>query len=169
MGTGPCWAHGWCCWRWCWLPAASLVRGKAWEGRGRRPAWDGQSRGQAAGEAAVLWGKRGDRMEAATRQTGRLGLSRGEEGCGMRGPTQAGVSGEGPGGGWGLPLPGGHTHQEGLSAQGENPAPVWGHGAGQSGGQVSGGALGRPGRRWGWGGRGWTRARQAQTRGGARA
>lgn len=38
----------------------------------------------------------------------------------------------------GLPLPGGRTRQEGLSAQGKKPAPVWGHGAGQGVGRASG-------------------------------
>lgn len=158
-GTGPCWAHGWPCWRWCWLPAASLVRGRAWRGGDgpRRGTRRGGPQGGGGGSGGLRRaGETGRRMPPG--RLGTLGLSRG------------GVWHEGAAPGWclsasgGLSLPGGRTHQVGFSAQGKNPASIWGYGAGRGGGQVSGGAWGTPGRRWDWGGRGWTKAQQAQTR-----
>lgn len=129
-------------------------------GRGRPPARD-QQRGTAAGRGRQrrLEESGRDRTEDAAGQTGH-----------PRPEPGGGLWHEGAAPGWclsasgGLSLPGGRTHQVGFSAQGKNPASIWGYGAGRGPGQVSGGAWGTPGRRWDWSGRGWTKAQQAQTR-----
>ena len=138
--------HGWRCWRWCWPPAVSSVRGAGppeeavpgamggW--RERKKA--GQQRRCGVRRERWQWG--GPGTVGLCGRRGACDLGQGEEGCGGEGPlpraeTGRGVGGQGPG----CPLENSPSSawgsREGLSAgaggQGQNHAPqLPGHGAG---------------------------------------